>query len=328
MRKSIQKTLFAAAVLIAAGTSQAQEKLNFVLNWQPGADHAPIFYAQKMGWYKQSGIDLNIENGKGSGYAAQKIAIGESQIGIVDMMTAFDVRGKGAEMTAVMAIYANSPFGFYWKKSSGIKGPKDFIGKKIGTPPADAARTVWAAIAKSFDIPENSITWVNVAPEGKIAALQSGAIDITSHFYSVHYVYERTFGQDMGFVAMRNVGFNPYSNAIFANPKAAKEQAAAIKKFVGVTQKAYVTCIENPAPCIDALSQAASQKPEDIVASWNNTKPLLIDENSKKVAFGYFDPARMLSDYRLSKSSYKDMKDFPVTDFYSNEFLDRAQKVK
>lgn len=328
MTTVIRKCLLTAAALAVSAGCQAQEKLNFVLNWLPGADHAPIFYAQKMGWYKQAGVDLNIENGKGSGFAAQKVAVGESQLGIVDMMTAFAVRGKGAEMTAVMALYANSPFGFYWKKSSGIKAPKDFVGKKIGTPPADAARTVWAAIAKSFGIPENSITWVNVSPEGKIAALQTGAIDVTAHFYSVHYVYEHAFGPDMGFVAMRDIGFNPYSNAIFANPKAAKEKSAAIKKFVAVTQRAYVTCIETPAPCIDALSQAASQKPEDVLASWNNTKQLLVDENSKKVAFGYFDPARMVNDYKLAKDSYSDMKDFAVTDLYSNEFLDKTYKVK
>lgn len=328
MNSKTKRSLAIAVTLCVAGTSHAQEKLNFVLNWLPGADHAPIFYAQKMGWYKQAGVDLNIENGKGSGFAAQKVATGDSQVGIVDMMTAFDVRGKGAEMTAVMALYVNSPFGFYWKKSRGIKTPKDFAGKKIGTPPGDAARTVWAAMAKTFGIPEDSVKWVNVSPEGKIAALQSGAIDITQHFYSVHYIYERTFGSDMGFVALRDLGFNPHSNAIFANPKAAKEQAGAIKKFVGVTQRAYVACFENPVPCVAALSEAASQKPEDVAASWANTQPLLVDANSRKVAYGYLDPARMEADYKLSKSAYKDMKDFPVKDFYSNDFLDKAVKAK
>lgn len=327
MNRLEMKLCAAALALIATGACQAQDKLSLVLNWLPGADHAPIFYAQQQGWYKQAGVDLKIENGKGSSFAAQKISTGESQLGIIDMMTAFDFRGKGAEMTAVMAIYANSPFGFYWKKSSGIKSPKDFAGKRIGTPPGDAARTVWSAISKSLGVSEDSVKWVNVAPEGKIAALQTGAIDITQHFYSVNYVYERTFGPDLGFVAMRDVGFNPYSNAIFVNPKAAKDQAAAVKKFISVTQRAYVACIETPAPCIAAVSEAASQKSEDVEASWRDTKPLLIDANSK-ITFGSFDPKRMTADYQLAKSAYKDMKDFPVTDFYTNDFLDKTQKVK
>lgn len=325
---SSRKHSAALALALLSLSASAQEKVNLVLNWLPGADHAPLFYAQKQGWYKQAGIDLNIENGKGASYAAQKVASGDSQLGIIDMMTAFDVRGKGAEMTALMAIYANSPFGFYWKKSSGIASPKDFAGKKIGTPPGDAARTVWSAMAKKFDIPQDSVRWVNVSPEGKIAALQSGAIDITSHFYSVHYVYERTFGKDMGFVALRDVGFNPYSNAIFANPKALKERGEALRKVISVTQRAYVACIEKPAPCIEALSQAASQKPEDVAASWENTKVLLVDDNSRKVAFGYFDPTRMANDYALAKSAYMDMKEFQVGDFYTNDFLDKSQKIK
>jgi NitT/TauT family transport system substrate-binding protein len=328
MKPSLMRIGAAVAALALSGAAQAQDKLSLVLNWLPGADHAPIFYAQKMGWYKQAGVDLQIENGKGSGFAAQKVASGDSQVGIVDMMTAFDVRGKGAEMTAVMALYANSPYGLYWKKSSGIKGPKDFVGKKIGTPPGDAARTVWPAMAKVFGIPEDSIRWVNVAPEGKIAALQTGAIDVTSHFYSVHYIYERTFNQDMGFVALREMGFNPYGNAIFANPKAVKSQAGAIRKFVHVTQRAYVACLENPRPCVEALAQAASQNPQDVQASWDNTRVLLVDEHSRKSAFGWFDPARMESDYRLAKASYKDMKDFAVQEIFSNEFLDRGVKAK
>jgi NitT/TauT family transport system substrate-binding protein len=325
----MKKTRIALALsaLLAAGAAQAQEKINFVLNWLPGSDHAPIFYAQKMGWYKQAGLDLNIENGKGSAFSAQKVASGDSQVGIVDMMTAFDLRGKGAEMTAIMAIYANSPYGFYWKKSSGITGPKDFAGKKIGTPPADAMRTVWPAIAKTLGLAEDTVRWVNVAPEGKVAALQSGAIDITSHFYSVHYVYERIFGADMGFLAMREVGFNPYSNAIFANPKALREQGAALRKFVSVTQRAYVACIANPAPCNEALSQAASQKPEDVAAGWANVKVLLVDKGSREVAFGYFDPARMAADYQVAKGAYKDMKDFDLKTFFSNDFLDRGPRV-
>jgi NitT/TauT family transport system substrate-binding protein len=327
--KLINKYIATATMALTTATgAMAQDKLNFVLNWLPGADHAPIFYAQKMGWYKQAGVDLSIENGKGSAFSAQKVATGESQVGIVDMMTAFDLRGKGAEMTAIMAIYANSPYGFYWKKSSGINGPKDFAGKKIGTPPADAMRTVWPAIAKTLNLAENSVRWVNVAPEGKVAALQSGSIDITSHFYSVHYVYDRIFGADMGFLAMRDVGFNPYSNAIFANPKALREQSAPIKKFISVTQRAYVACLANPAPCNEALSQAASQKPEDVSAGWENTKILLVDKGSREVAFGYFDPARMASDYQVAKGAYKDMKDFDVRSFFSNEFLDRAHKVR
>ena len=50
-------------------------------------------------------------------------------------------RGKGADLVGMMNVYANSPQGFYWLKSSGITGVRDLAGKKIGNPAGDGART-------------------------------------------------------------------------------------------------------------------------------------------------------------------------------------------
>ena len=57
--------------LSASGTS-AQQKLTFTLNWVAGGDHAPYFYAQKMGWYKDAGINIDFETGRGSAASAHK----------------------------------------------------------------------------------------------------------------------------------------------------------------------------------------------------------------------------------------------------------------
>ena len=58
-------------------------------------------------------------------------------------------RGKGVDLVGVMNVYANSPQGLYWLKSSGIKSVKDLAGKKIGNPAGDGARTMWPALAKA-----------------------------------------------------------------------------------------------------------------------------------------------------------------------------------
>ena len=55
-----------AATLFAAAPAAAQTRVDFILNWVPGGDHVPYYYAKKMGWYENEGIDLNIEPGKGS----------------------------------------------------------------------------------------------------------------------------------------------------------------------------------------------------------------------------------------------------------------------
>ena len=115
---------------LAAGPAAAQQKLDFILNWVPGGDHAPYYYAKKLGWYAKEGIDLNLEPGKGSALATQKVGAGANPIGLADMGGVLVAKGKGADTVAVFNVYANSPQGMYWLKSSGIKGIKDFAGQE------------------------------------------------------------------------------------------------------------------------------------------------------------------------------------------------------
>src|ERR1700724_2650096 len=125
-----------------------------------------------MGWYKGAGIDLTLLQGKGSMVAAQAAGAGINTFGLADMATVLVAIGKGADEIAVMNVYANYPGGFYWLKSSGVRSVKDLAGKRIGNPPGDAARALWPALAKANNMNPDTVTWVNLSPNAKLAALK------------------------------------------------------------------------------------------------------------------------------------------------------------
>ena len=218
-----------ATTVLLPGLAGAAEKVTLVLNWVPTADHSPYYFAKQQGWYEKAGIDLAIETGKGSGITAQRIGAGTADLGIADMATALVAKSKGADLVAVMNVYANSPQGFYWLKSSGINGPKDFPGHKIGNPPGDAARVMWPAFAKAVGIDPASITWVNIAPQAKIPSLKSHAVDIISDFYNEHDLKVRDFGEDLGFLAWRSISVNPYGNSVVVNGDYLKSHRDTVK---------------------------------------------------------------------------------------------------
>src|ERR671936_1951799 len=82
--KIIAKIALATLVALPASEASAQT-LTFTLNWVAGGDHAPYFYAQKMGLYKQAGLDMDFETGRGSAASAQKVGAGQSPLGLSDM---------------------------------------------------------------------------------------------------------------------------------------------------------------------------------------------------------------------------------------------------
>lgn len=314
-----------AATFVAAANTSAfsAEKVSLVLNWTIGADHAPLYWALKNGLYKDAGIDLSIEIGKGSAFASQRVAINAAQFGIADMPTAMQARGEGADIIATIALYNTSPYTIYWKKSSGIQTIKDLPGRKIGTPPADAARQMWPIIAEAAGIPANAVSWVNIAPDAKFAALQSGAIDVTTNFYNIHFVGERIFGSDLGFLRLSEIGFNPYGNSFFANGGYAKAHPDIVKTFVRVTQKAYVACTKTPDPCLQAVVEAASQDPGDLAKSWALVVDLM--RGSPGDVFGAFKPERVAKDYEAIKATFG-TKPYDYKSIFTNEYLDPSVK--
>ena len=319
---------FAASLLASTAVHAQEKKIDFILNWVPGGDHVPYYYAQKMGWYKKEGIELSIEPGKGSALATQKVGAGANQIGLADMAGVLVAKGKGADTVAVYNVYANSPQGMYWLKSSGITGIKDLVGKKIGNPAADGARVMWPALAKANGIDPKSVTWVNIDANAKLAALKSKAIDATTSFYNIHHIFQRELGDDLGFLAWRDAGLNPYGNSIIVNAKYLKENKATVGKFVSVTQRAFAACVKDPKPCVQAMIDAnGALKFDNELQNWHLVEVLMSDKYSREVALGIHDDKRMADDYALVKQYIGLDKEFDVKSVYTNEFLDRSIKM-
>ena len=316
-----------APVALAASEASAQ-KLTFTLNWVAGGDHAPYFYAQKMGYYKQASLDVDFETGRGSAASAQKVGAGQSQLGLSDMAGVLLFRGKGVDAVGVMNVYANSPQGLYWLKSSGIRSVNDLAGKKIGNPAGDGARTMWPALAKKVGIDPSSVTWVNIDANAKLGALKSRTIDATTSFFNLHHVFARELGDDMGFLAWKDAGINPYGNSIIANGvwlKANRDKAA---QFIKVTQKAFAECAKTPEPCIKALVEAnGALLYDNELLNWHLVTILMSDDTSRTVALGWHDDKRMADDYKLVDEYLKMERPYDVKAAYTNEFLDKNVKM-
>lgn len=321
--------LAAAAMLAASSVSAlAEEPLSIVLNWTPTADHSPLYYALEQGWYKDAGIALTIETGKGSAMSAQSVGAGASNIGIAELGTAFVARSKGADLVAVMSLYANAPFAFYWKKSSGIETAKDFKGHTIGNPPADAARIMWPAFAQAVGLEAEDVSFVNIAPQAKIPTLAADQVDIISDFYNGHDLKVETFGDDLGFVRWSDIGLNPYGNSFIVNGDYLKANKDTVAAFVNVTQRAYMACVENADPCIDALVAGASGLERgEMVKQWERVKELMADEHTTTKALGYLDADQVAKTYDLVNTFFELDAPFDPSEAFTSEFLDTNLKM-
>jgi NitT/TauT family transport system substrate-binding protein len=136
-------------------------------------------------------------------------------------------------------------------------------------------------------------------------------------------------GSNMGYLAWKDAGLNPYGNAIVVNGAYLKAHRATVEAFIKVTQKAFAACVADAKPCIQALVDANSGLQfDDQMVNWHEVEQLMSDKTSQTQGLGWFDPARMQETYNLVKDYVGLDKPFDPTKFYMNDFLDKSIKMK
>src|SRR5260370_1256749 len=85
-RVSLSIALLVAVVLVALGlgapsAQPAPQKVVFALNWFPVGDHAAYWVALEKGYYRQRGLDVDMQNSKGSGDSIAKVDTGRADVG-------------------------------------------------------------------------------------------------------------------------------------------------------------------------------------------------------------------------------------------------------
>src|SRR5207237_10929342 len=85
-----------ACALAAPVGAQTKDKVVLLLNWYTYSEHAPFYLGKERGYFDQEGIDLDIQEGRGSGVTVQAVAAGTATFGYADVPTMIKAASKGA----------------------------------------------------------------------------------------------------------------------------------------------------------------------------------------------------------------------------------------
>src|SRR5215218_9981412 len=221
----------ALAALFAAGSSaSAQEKFTFALNWFAVGDHAAYWVALDKGYYKDKGLDVTLENSKGSGDSIAKVDTGRADAGLADTAVVVASAARGTTVKVVGMVFDKTPLNIFSLKSKPLLKPKDLEGATLGAPPGDGQRQVFPAFAKLTGIDANKVTWVNIEPAAKIAAVAEKRMDGVGDYTTGLPFYEKAAGKgNIAMMMWADFGFDLYAMSIIASAKTMKERPKVLK---------------------------------------------------------------------------------------------------
>jgi NitT/TauT family transport system substrate-binding protein len=320
--------LGAAALGVAVGAAHAQapEKFTFALNWFAVGDHAAYWVALDKGYFAKAGLDVTLENSKGSGDSIAKVDTGRADAGLADAVAVLAADARGARVKMVGMVFDKTPLNFFSRKDMPIRSPKDVEGKTIGAPPGDGQRQAWPAFAKLHKIDEGKVTWVNIEPAAKIAALAEKRVDVVGDYTTGLPFYEKAMG--VGNVVMlpwADTGFDLYSMSIMASEKTMKERPKVLRAFLEAAYMGWRDVMANPK---EALAIFKKRVPEiDLSIIEPNMMAgldLMRTKNYADHGIGWIDDKKMCASVDIVNTYMGLARKVDCKDAYTTEFLTKV----
>src|SRR5438552_15929978 len=139
----------AVIAVIAASFAIAQNNVSLRLTWYLGGLRGPFYYGKDKGYYAAEGIDLTINEGRGSANTVQVVAAGSDTFGLADSSSVVLTASKGADVKSVMSLLNTTGFSVVSVSDAPIRTPKDLEGKKVAVTPGDTLGQLLQAVCKS-----------------------------------------------------------------------------------------------------------------------------------------------------------------------------------
>ena len=322
----LRSLLIALCALLMAGPAGAADKGTLMLNWYVYGEHAPFYYGKAKGFYEAEGIDLDIQEGRGSAVTVQAVAAKTADFGYVDVPTMIKAAAKGTPVIAVGVLLQTSPMSVMGFTDKNIRKPEDIKGKTVAITPGDSMSQIWPLFLKKTGLKESDFKVVAGDAQTKLNAVINGQADLL-----LGYVMDQSMkikdatGKDVYPIRFADYGVNMVSSGIITYKDMTKEKPDLVRRFMAATTKAIEEAVKNPRQAADAILAANPKggKPDTLLEGFELTIPLYhTPETKSEPPFRVTDQnmaesVNLLVDYGgLDASAKKDPKAF-----YTNEFL-------
>lgn len=317
------KTIIGALAILAAFSTlaPAQDAVSLRLNWYLGGLHVPFYYGKERGFYKEEGIDLTINEGRGSANTVQVVAAGSDTFGLADSSSVVATAAKGAEVKSVMSLLNSTGFSVVSLASAGIKTPKDLEGKKLAVSPGDPLGQLFRALAAHNKLDMSKISFVQVDPAAKVVAVLEKRVDGLLGGADDQYFLIKYKGEEPAALRYADHGANIVGMTILTQEATIKNKADLVRRFVKATARSWDEAKKNPEAAVDAGLKAKSDLNRQSTLDQLKVDIELLDSPNSKGRIGWGDQKDWDQTIALLKQ-YRDVQtDKPWTAFHTNEFL-------
>jgi len=263
-RYAAQRFRFAGVMLICtvllAGcgtqptpTPPPLEPVTLQLQWVTQAQFAGYYVALDKGWYREEGIDLTIDPGGPDLVPSDLVTAGQADFGtglLADLVVGVQ---QGKPVISVAQIQQLNGLLLIAFKSSGIAGPADFAGKRVGVwlgaweAQFDAMMAKQGLTTNDFSLVSQGFT---------MDPFLKGELDVASamiyHAYYVALESEVT-PEELNIIDYANYGLDFPGDTLFTTRQTLEQKPDLCERMVRASLRGWQYAVEHPEEAADIV---------------------------------------------------------------------------
>jgi NitT/TauT family transport system substrate-binding protein len=233
---------------------------------------------------------------------------------------------RGAGIKVVGMVFDKTPLNIWSRKDAPITEPKQLEGKTLAAPPGDSQRQVFPAFAKLTGIDASKVTWVNVEPAAKIAALAEKRVDAVADYTTGRPFYEKAMGKGNA-VALpwAKFGFDMYSMSIMASDKMMKERPKALHAFLEASYMGWRDVMKDPKGALEIFKKRVPEIDLSIIEpNMMEGIDLMRTQRYAEHGIGWMDEGKMCHSVDLVNTYMGVANKVGCNAVFTNEFLTKV----
>jgi NitT/TauT family transport system substrate-binding protein len=249
----------AAASALARPAIAKTYTVKFTLPWLAQGTSTFPFVGKDLGLFSKRGIDLQISRGFGSLPAAQAIAAGQFDYGMVISAPLVLMVAKGLPLRGLATIDYDAMMGVGVLDGGTIKAPADLVGKKMATVSASAESPFFPAYAKRVGIDPAKVDIVNVDPKVAERTLSSGQVDAMTGVASSSLPVLLSQNHPARWMLYSSAGLATYGTDIVSTPSVVDADPGLAAAMVDALLESVAFTLTEPEEAADIFFKAVPE---------------------------------------------------------------------
>src|SRR4051794_5996789 len=252
-----------AAALLGAGAlgcggggaePGAPKGATLVLDFQPNAVHSGIYAAQAKGYFRDVGIDLNIQEPSSTADSAKLLETGRADFAVMDINDFGIARERGLDVDAFAAIVQRPLAAVIARDPTEIRTPADLAGKTIGVTGVPSDDAVLDTVLRSGGVDPSDVHRVTIGFNA-VADLAAGKIDAATAFWNAEGVQLREQGIETREFRVDQFGAPRYPELVVATAadRLSGESCPSVVALVRGLEMGYLDMKHSPDGALDDL---------------------------------------------------------------------------